>query len=151
MADLIEKFNLSPHPEGGYYREIHRSGLTVASGPANARRNALTHIYFLLTQDDISRFHKVIHDEVWNFYQGDPVNLLLYTQGRVTENLLGPDCPALAVPAGTWQAAAPTGEFAFVGCSVAPGFDFADFSFLSDIPQDLEAFMAANEKYKKYL
>ncbi len=151
MTDLIEKFNLTPHPEGGYYREIHRSGLMVASGPANARRNALTHIYFLLTQDDISRFHKVIHDEVWNFYQGDPVNLLLYTQGRITETLLGPDCPALVVPAGTWQAAAPTGAYGLVGCSVAPGFDFADFSFLSDTPKDLAEFTAASEKYKKYL
>ncbi|WP_022667196.1 cupin domain-containing protein [Desulfospira joergensenii] len=151
MLALIEKYELSPHPEGGYYREVYRSGQTVESGPAGSDRSAVTHIYFLLEGKEISRFHRVIHDEIWNFYQGDPIKIILCDKKGIREEIIGPGAHVCVVPAGTWQAAEPMGEYGLVGCTVAPGFDFKDFSFLADTPEELERFRASHEKYKRYL
>ncbi|WDP92076.1 MAG: cupin domain-containing protein [Desulfobacter sp.] len=139
MDALIEKYGLSPHPEGGYYREIYRSDLEIDSPAAEARRSAATHIYFMLTAGQFSRFHRVVHDELWHFYQGDPLTLIRFDGSTVTRETIGPGRAYMSVvPGGAWQAAESTGTYSLVGCTVAPGFDFKDFSFLSEAPGDLE-------------
>ena len=125
--DLIE------HPEGGRYREVFRSGNTVA-GSGGAARSALTHIYFSLNPKEVSRFHKVTSDEIWNLYQGDGVHLFLWdgsdTPPWCVTLSARENCFCHVVPAGTWQAAAPVSGTVLVGCSVAPGFEFADFTLM---------------------
>jgi len=132
---LIERLRLEPHPEGGWYREIHRSAelLQTARGP----RSALTSIYFLLERPQFSRWHVVESDETWHFASGAPLELLTYRPGArpLQRRVLGP--PGIAqeptgiVHAGEWQAARSLGEYTLVGCDVAPGFDFEDFRFVA--------------------
>lgn len=153
MKNLITQFNLVPHPEGGFFRETYRSGLQVWSDAASALRAAVTHIYFLLPGGQVSRFHRVIHDEVWHIYQGDPLRLLQFDGSCVTETVLGRGCPdfTAVVPAGIWQAAATIGTYTLTGCTVAPGFDFTDFCFLADHPADLERFNALDSHLNTFL
>jgi predicted cupin superfamily sugar epimerase len=73
MQDLIDKYTLVPHPEGGYYAVVYESEQSVKSPIVNKVRKAVTHIYFLLLKGQVSLFHKVAHDEIWNFYEGDPL------------------------------------------------------------------------------
>ena len=136
---LIRELGLAPHPEGGFYREVFRSPGQVVPQDGRGARAALTTIYFLLPGGAHSRWHRVASDEAWHFYEGDPLELLLLPPdlGALTRHELGPAAaagraPVLTVPAGWWQAARPLGEYALVGCSVGPGFDFADFSLLAD-------------------
>lgn len=153
MENLIARFNLAPHPEGGFFREIYRSDQQVWSGTASSDRAAATHIYFLLPRGQVSRFHRVIHDEIWHIYQGDPLRLIQFDGIRVKETCIGTGCPdfTTVVPAGTWQAAASTGTFTLAGCTVAPGFDFTDFSFLADHPADLSKFKAIGSGLDSFL
>lgn len=138
-AELIATLNLKPHPEGGFYRELFRSALTVSTGDGRGARSALTTIYFLLTADTWSRWHKVASDEAWHLYEGGPLDLfeLDLSAGTLEQRVLGragdgSQAPTHVVAAGTWQAARPLGEYALMGCTVGPGFDFADFAMLSD-------------------
>ena len=136
---LIELLGLQPHPEGGHYREVYRAATEVAHPLLEgAPRAASTHVYFLLAGEDFSAFHRVRgSDEIWHWYEGDPVELhRIDGEGRYDRRLLGParadDAePVVVVPAGWWQAARVTGDapdrHALCGCTVAPGFDFADF------------------------
>lgn len=134
--ELIAALGLQPHPEGGWYAEVFRSASTVQPADARGTRSALTTIYFLLTAGQTSRLHRVASDEVWHFYEGDPLELTvapgnLASLSRVT---LGPvsasSAPVHTVPAGFWQGARPLGAYTLVGCTVGPGFDFADFELL---------------------
>jgi predicted cupin superfamily sugar epimerase len=150
---LIRRLKLRPHPEGGYYREIHRSPETV--GTSKGTRSALTTIYFLLLRGQKSVFHRVLSDEVWNHYAGAPLRLIrVAADFRSRESiLLGPidtkkpkgrkggtgpkspgakGMPVAVIPRKDWQAAESLGEFTLVGCSVGPGFDFADFRMMRD-------------------
>jgi predicted cupin superfamily sugar epimerase len=138
VQQKIDNYKLSPHPEGGYYKEIYRSSQEVLSPVTGEVRNSITHIYFLLAEGEISRFHRVEHDEIWNFYEGDPIRLVLFDGEKLSEQTIGSGCNdyTLVVPAGVWQAAESTGEYSLVGCSVAPGFDFKDFRFMSDEEAD---------------
>ena len=132
---LIDFLGLEPHPEGGYYKETYRSDIIITSPQVAAERHAVTDIYFLLTAGQFSRFHRVRHDELWHFYEGDPLRLYDYdainhtlktnTLGSVPQN----DSYKYVVVADHWQAAEPLGEYSLVGCCVAPGFDFHDFCF----------------------
>ncbi len=134
MQQLIDRLNLIPHPEGGFYREVYRSQQIVSSPVTTGSRQALTHIYFLLPGGQVSRFHRVRHDEVWNYYEGAPLRLLRWQGTSVKEQCIGPgesDYCATIV-GGDFQAAESCGSYTLVGCSVAPGFDFADFSFADD-------------------
>ena len=104
-------------------------------------RAALTTIYFLLPEGSFSRWHQVASDEVWHLYEGGPLELLeLSASGEsVLRHRLAPigsgaDAPVYTIGAGIWQAARPLGDYAFVGCTVGPGFDFADFRLLADDP-----------------
>lgn len=139
-AHLISTLGLQPHPEGGHYREVFRSAAPVQPADARGERCALTTIYFLLRAGEQSRLHRVTSDEVWHFYEGDPLELV-WADSESTEvqhALLGPvsagTAPVAVVPAGWWQAARPTGAYTLVGCSVGPGFEFADFRMLADDP-----------------
>ncbi|MDD9301597.1 MAG: cupin domain-containing protein [Desulfobacter sp.] len=149
---LIQKYTLAPHPEGGYFKEIYRSNLSGKSPVTSSLRHWATHIYFLLTQGQVSRFHRVAHDELWHFYQGDPLNLFLYDGSQVKPMTLGPGQNYMAlVPRNVWQASETKGNYSFVGCKVAPGFDFADFSFLKDSDQDLTKFNKTQTQFKKFI
>jgi predicted cupin superfamily sugar epimerase len=153
METLIKKHDLAPHPEGGHFKEIYRSSQRVRSDLAPGRRNAVTHIYFLLKKGEISRFHRVVHDEIWNFYEGAPLQLIQFDANGIKTQPIGPGCNAYTaiVPGGAWQAAATTGRYSLVGCTVAPGFDFADFSFLKDSPQERERFQAEQTGFAHFL
>ncbi len=136
--DWIEKLGLEPHPEGGYFRQTYKSelvidqaALPVYSGP----RAASTGIYFLLEGEDFSALHRLRSDEMWHFYAGGTLVVsVIEADGKYSEILLGSDPDAAevfqaVVKAGCWfgsRLRAP-GTFALVGCTVAPGFDFADF------------------------
>ncbi len=140
VAELVRSLGLAPHPEGGYYREIYRSSQTVRPSHERAERSAITTIYYLLPATDHSRWHSVRSDEVWHFYDGDPLELTIIEPGtfELRRARLGPmsadQRPARVVPAGHWQAARTTGAYTLAGCSVGPGFDFADFRLLRDDP-----------------
>jgi uncharacterized protein len=123
-ADLIRGLGLTPHPEGGYYREIFRSAARVQPLDGRTDRLALTTIYFLLVAGQVSRWHRVASDEVWHHYEGGPLELLVADAGfnDVSRHLLGPVSektePVRVVLAGEWQAARPTGTYTLVGCTV---------------------------------
>jgi len=144
--ELIDTLRLRPHPEGGFYRETWRSParVTVAGRP---QRSAVTTIYFLLAAGGFSAWHRVSADETWHWHEGDSLELLLAPGdcSHVERRLLGPvgpGCePAATVPADWWQAARPLGDFALCGCTVAPGFEFEDFSFLRDLATAREALL----------
>jgi len=129
---LIEKYKLKPHPEGGYFNELYRSEQLLTSPVNDEKRNAITHIHFLLKKGQISRFHKVLHDEVWNFYAGDPLKLIEFNGNKVQETIIGQGDYFKVIKGGIFQAAETNGIYSLVGCSVAPGFDFNDFSFTED-------------------
>ena len=109
-ARLIEELGLVPHPEGGWYRELHRSAATVTPADGRPPRAALTTIYFLLPAGEHSRWHRVASDEVWHFYEGHPIELLVAPPdlAHVERVRLGPalgsNGPVHTVPAGWWQA-----------------------------------------------
>jgi len=139
--DYIKHLNLAPHPEGGYYKETYRAtenipnaGLPARFGPTRDRSFA-TAIYFLLPAGVFSAFHCIKSDEGWHFYAGGSIFIhVIDPSGRYTRLPLGPNLAngetfQAMVPAGAWFAAepAPGTAFALVGCTVAPGFDFADF------------------------
>ncbi|MFO0677518.1 MAG: cupin domain-containing protein [Polyangiaceae bacterium] len=131
---LVRRFGLAPHPEGGFFKETFRSAARFALPGYPGERAASTAIHFLLEADTFSAFHRVRSDEVWHHYAGDPLELhTIDDDGHAALVVLGPDfedgqVPQAVVPRGVWQAAAPRGSrYAFVGCTVAPGFDFADF------------------------
>ncbi len=131
--DVVEQLGLSPHPEGGFYREVFRDAALVAHPVHGAPRAALTSIYFLLPAGTFSALHRVAQTEVWLHLAGDPVELHVFERGAHASVLLGADLaagqrPQHAVPAHAWQAAVPRGHaWSLCGCTVAPGFDFADF------------------------
>jgi predicted cupin superfamily sugar epimerase len=141
-AELIATLGMAAHPEGGFYREIFRSSSEVTPADARGARAALTTIYFLLPADSVSRWHRVASDEVWHLYEGGPLELLeLSPDGRdLARHTLGPmgsgaGAPVCTIRAGMWQAARPLGAYVLVGCTVAPGFEFADFRLLADEPE----------------
>lgn len=151
--ELIAKYGLTPHPEGGWYKETYRCPSSVNSPLHGKPRNSVTQIYFLLTQGDVSRFHNVAHDEIWHFYQGAPLRLLELHGSESKEITLGSGAGHFhhVVQGGIYQAAESTGDYTLVGCTVAPGFDFADFRFLSDDPETLSAFAPHAENYRRFI
>lgn len=136
---LVERFQLLPHPEGGYYKEMYRSveQITQTALPErfSGSRCFATAIYFLLEQGNFSAFHRIQSDECWHFYAGDSLHVhVIHPNGmyellKLGNNLAEGECFQAVVPAGSWFASetAPGGNYSLVGCTVAPGFDFADF------------------------
>ncbi len=141
---LITMHALTPHPEGGWYREIYRSNSPVET--PRGTRSALTQIYYLLEQDQVSRWHVVESDEIWHFYAGHALELFSYNpqmqqlERHVLGNPLDGHASVAVIPAGHWQAARPLGSYVLAGCSVAPGFEFPEFQFVADIPKHPEHF-----------
>jgi len=136
---IVERFDLVPHPEGGYFREIYRSPMTikhpdVPSG-TNPDRAVGTQIYFLLSGSDFSALHRVRYsDEIWHLYAGGPLEICTIDDaGHLREQRLTTDLmdgePTLMIPAGTWQSArlASGAAWALGGCTVTPGFEYEDF------------------------
>jgi predicted cupin superfamily sugar epimerase len=138
VGDLIRNLELQRHPEGGYYKEVWRAPLTVEPVDGRGRRAALTAIYFLLPGGAVSRWHRVRSDEIWQHAEGAPLELLQLPpdEWRLHRTRLGPLAPGQAplrsVPAGWWQAAQSLGSYTLASCTVAPGFEFADFELLGD-------------------
>lgn len=136
-ADLVARLRLEPHPEGGWYREVHRSTELIQTkrGP----RSALTSIYFLLEARQKSRWHVVDSDELWHHVGGAPLELVTYSpeSKAIHHAVLGAPNearePTGVARAGVWQAARSLGAYSLVACDVAPGFDFEDFRFVSGI------------------
>ncbi len=135
----VEKLNLQPHPEGGFFKEVYRSEGTI---PATAlpnnfggSRNFATSIYFMLTAGNFSAFHRIKSDETWHFYTGESITVsVIHNDGKLEEIHLGdnPDNGEVfqaTVPANAWFASALRKDegYSLVGCTVAPGFDFQDF------------------------
>lgn len=151
----IQALQLQPHPEGGFFSESYRSAQTMAlsaPGGGTQQRNVCTAIYFLLEAGNFSAFHRIQSDEIWHFYAGQALEVLeLLPDGQLCCTRLGSDIlrgeiPQYVVPANTWFASrvAEGGTFSLVGCTVAPGFDFADFrlarrqELLEIFPQNLQ-------------
>lgn len=132
----VIQLKLKPHPEGGYFREVHRSGETVTT--TKGKRSAITHIYYLLPKGEISRLHRVTSDEIWHYIAGASLNLIEVSANFKEKTIhklgpMSPKCtPFVIIPRNHWQGARSSGDFTLVSCTVAPGFDFADFSFPTD-------------------
>ena len=126
-AEIIARLELKPHPEGGHYRETFRDPRVDADGRALS-----TAIYFLLARGERSHWHRIDAVEAWHYYAGDALTLRIADEGGQRTITLGPDLaagevPQAIVPMHAWQAAESTGDWTLVGCTVAPGFDFATF------------------------
>ncbi len=126
--EVIRLLDLKPHPEGGHYRETFRD---EALGPEG--RAASTLIYYLLDTGEVSQWHRVDATEVFHWYAGAPMVITISANGHDAQaQHLGPDLaamqrPQLVIPKGWWQTATSLGAWSLVGCSVAPGFEFAGF------------------------
>lgn len=156
----VEKYNMQPHPEGGYFVETYRSDETIASDALPKRfegkRNFGTAIYFLLENHHFSALHRIASDEVWHFYAGDALEVFcIHPDGtseiiRLGGNPEKGEVFQAVVKAGTWFGSRPAvgSTYSLVGCTVAPGFDFADFEmpdrswFLREFPQHTELIKA---------
>jgi hypothetical protein len=126
-ADIIARLGLTPHPEGGHYRETFRDPRCDANGRAFS-----TAIYFLLGRGERSHWHRIDAVEVWHYYAGSALTLQIaddadYRSVRLGSNLAAGEVPQVIVPPQAWQAAQSTGDWTLVGCTVAPAFDFAQF------------------------
>lgn len=126
-AEIIRALDLKPHPEGGHFRETFRHV------PPQGGRGAMTAIYYLLQQGEISAWHRVDAAEIWHFYAGAPLALSVSADGKQKQTVtLGSDVsagerPQVLVPEGHWQSARTRGAWTLVGCTVGPAFEFAGF------------------------
>lgn len=140
LEKLINKLDLQPHPEGGFFKETYRSEELISQAclpnSFDGDRHYCTGIYYLLKSDDFSAFHKVNQDEMWHFYQGDAIELTMISKsGELSTILIGNDItngevPQFVVPKHFWFAAKvlKPNSYALAGCTVSPGFDFNDFT-----------------------
>jgi predicted cupin superfamily sugar epimerase len=126
-AEIIARLGLKPHPEGGHYRETFRDAEVDANG-----RSRSTAIYFLLARHERSHWHRIDAVEVWHYYAGSALVLEIADGDgrrsiRLGADIFAGEIPQAVVPAQAWQAAESSGDWTLVGCTVAPGFDFATF------------------------
>ncbi len=136
----IEKYNLLPHPEGGFYKETYRSEAHIDG------RAVATGIYFLLTSENVSNFHRIDADEMWHFYAGDALTVhMIDEKGDYSSLSLGPDAGAgqvfqAVVPANIWFGSSvdKEGGYALVGCTVSPGFEFEGFELANRVDLTLK-------------
>ena len=139
LQTVIKSLRLKPHPEGGYFRETYRSTGEISRENLGAeysgKRNYSTCIYFLLTSESFSAFHRIVQDEIWHFYEGSPISFhMISPKGEYSGVIIGSSLdegqvPQCVIPCGTWFAACVTDNNAYslVGCTVSPGFNFDDF------------------------
>jgi predicted cupin superfamily sugar epimerase len=126
-ADIIARLDLQPHPEGGHYRETFRDISVDAEG-----RSRSTAIYFLLARSERSHWHRIDAVETWHYYAGSALTLRIADENgersiKLGADLVAGEVPQAIVPAHAWQTAESTGDWTLVGCTVAPGFEFAKF------------------------
>ncbi len=160
IKNIVESLKLQPHPEGGYFREVYRSEGRIneetLGNDFSGERNYATSIYFLLTSESFSAFHRIKQDEIWHFYKGTAIRLhIISDDGNYSNTIIGNDLekgqnPQFVVRAKDWFAAEviDADSYALVGCTVAPGFDFNDFemperaSLISRFPEHEEIITA---------
>jgi hypothetical protein len=156
----VEKYNMQPHPEGGFFVETYRSAETISAGALperfDGKRNFGTAIYFLLENHHFSALHRIASDELWHFYAGDALEIFCIDSDKKLEIIRLGNNPEkgevfqAVVKAGVWFGSRPAAGSAYslVGCTVAPGFDFADFDmptreeFLTKFPEHTELIIA---------
>jgi len=152
--ELVERLKMLPHPESGFFVETYRAPLVVDGLPHGAPRNASTAIYFLLTDDKPRTYlHRLASDELFHLYEGEGLDvLILHPDGRIDEPVLGLDIaagarPQVVIPKGTWFACElrPGASHVLFGCTVAPGFEFADFE-LAEGPELARKYPRAAER-----
>ena len=147
-VDFIE------HPEGGRFCRVFKSSRTVSTQNGTIR-SALTHIYFSLKPGEVSRFHKVASDEVWNLYQGQGLNLYTWdgtnTPPKCITLSADNNCFCHVIPAGLWQAAEPISDTVLVGCSVAPGFEFSDFALIDPDSEDAKLLISVAPDMARFI
>ena len=148
---IISHLQLQPHPEGGFFKELYRASETIASDALPSRfpgeRNFSTAIYYLLRQGERSLFHRIKSDECWHFYAGDTLLLHVLEEGgnyyciKLGSNIYLGETFQFVVPSSSWFAAEPAADtdFSLCGCTVSPGFEFADFE-LADKQELLNSF-----------
>lgn len=148
----LKPINLESHPEGGKFRRVFCSNVKVVH-PEFGERAALSHIYFEIYKNDKSRMHRVANDEVWNLYRGDGVYIYIWDgtarEVEIFELSERANSFCHVVPAGMWQAAMPILSDVLVGCSVAPAFDFEDFTLLKDDLELRDRFLEGNPELGK--
>jgi len=158
VAEIVNRLGMQPHPERGYYVESYRATAAVTA-PANGQtRAASTAIYFLVTRTQPTTYlHRLLSDEIFHLYEGGPLDVLRLGEAadgrrlgevvRLGLDLAAGERPQVVIPAGTWFAAelAPGVSHCLIGCTVAPGFDFADFE-LSAGPELAQRFPAHAER-----
>lgn len=154
-SELLSLLGMRPHPEGGHFVQLFRSSNRVEVLDRKVERSALTTIYFLLAAGEFSRWHRVVSDEVWHYYEGDAIELMLFDDQGLRRLRLGPVSretrPTIVVPAGTWQAARSTGAYTLSACTVGPGFDFADFALAVDWPEVVARIASTDPNLAKFI
>ncbi|GAA4900131.1 cupin domain-containing protein [Flaviramulus aquimarinus] len=153
IQTIISQLSLQPHPEGGYFKETYRSAGVIdekhLGSNFSGNRNYTTAIYFLLTSDTFSAFHRINQDEIWHFHKGSAIKLhIISDEGVYSTIIIGNDLekgelPQYVVPKKYWFAAEVINadDYSLVGCTVSPGFDFKDFelperaSLITKFPQ----------------
>jgi predicted cupin superfamily sugar epimerase len=153
-AEIIAELGLMPHPERGFFAETYRAPVAVTASSHPAARAASTAIYFLVTNEAPSTYlHRLLSDEVFHLYEGGPLDILrLFPDGRADVARLGLDLragerPQIVIPAGTWFGTelGPGASHCLVGCTVAPGFEFADFA-LAEGPELLQRYPGVRDR-----
>ena len=157
VRQLISKLGLVPHPERGFFAETYRAATRVRASSHDDERSASTAIYFLVTAEQpVTSLHRLKSDEVFHLYEGGPLEIVrLFADGRWDVARLGLDLeagerPQIVVPSGTWFGTelAAGASHCLVGCTVAPGFDFADFE-LADGPELEPLYPAAADRIRR--
>ncbi len=153
--ELIAKLGLEPHQEGGWFRQVYKSGTQVQA--PQGQRSAVTTIYYLLEHGRACPWHVVQSDEIWHFYYGAPTELLSYDplarkliRHRLTA-VNGNGEQVAVIPAGSWQAAHCLGEYVLVGCTVSPGYENHDFKWVRELPGHQQHFTGGMMGLKAFL
>lgn len=159
FMDIVARLNMTAHPEGGYFTETYRSAETMDLRD-RGRRAWGTSIYFLMPRGQISKLHRLTSDEIWHYHQGDTITVLIITSnGQLQKHLVGPiqsgeERPQVIIPKGSWFGAIHEGQphngYTLVGCTVSPGFDFADFE-LAKRESLLKAFPKASSETREWI
>lgn len=158
--EIIDLYQLAPHPEGGYYSETYRStgeiDGSLLTPQLNGKRSYSTAIYFLLEKGQKSQLHRLQFDEIFHFYLGEPLSVwILYPDHRFEKITMGQDILSgqqmqLVIPANSWFGAIPDGNYSFIGCTLAPGFDFVDFE-LKDPKLLMDDYPSAREMISQFI
>lgn len=146
----VDKLCLQKHQEGGYFREVYRSK-TQFDLEGIGVRNAASSIYYLLQKGEFSAFHRIKSDEIWHFYAGSPLAVHVIDSGKLGKIILGKDKMQAVIKAGCWFAASADKGYALIGCTVSPGFDYADWEMAKrkELVREYPQFKRTIERYTR--